>query len=256
MMSLSPTVIALLFISSAYADLMSEIVKANTDYAKSYNKQDPKFPEFVTEDVDLLPAMGHKIHGRKAWISFLATVDYRPLTMNVEKVNPCGENKVTAIGTFSGSKKYTGSFLQIWTKENGSWKISEGAWILDNPPQDADLMSEIVKATSEYANSYNKQDPKFPEFVTEEVDIFPAMGHKLHGRKAWISFLAKNDYRPLAVNVEKVEPLAENKVTATGTFSGNKKTGSYLQIWTKENGSWKISQLAWILDKVPGHPEL
>lgn len=157
-----------------------------------------------------------------------------------------------------------GHFVTVWKKQaDGSWKFvvdlgishpqSGGPQTLWTPSESSkkatfkpvDLTSArktLFDRDQAYDAAGSSQGPAqaFAAFASPDVRLYRADSLPFIGRDASLAALAKtaNEVRwhPLAADVSQAGDLGYTH----GTFEAGNERGSYVRIWKKENGQWRI----------------
>lgn len=157
-----------------------------------------------------------------------------------------------------------GHFVTVWKKQaDGSWRFvvdlgishpqSGGPQTLWTPA--APSKKETFKAVDvtsarealfdrdrKYAAEVLSQGSAkaYPAYASPEVRLYRANNLPFIGREASIEQLSKTTgqvkYQPIAADVSQAGDLGYTH----GTYEAGKERGSYVRIWKKENGQWRI----------------
>lgn len=157
-----------------------------------------------------------------------------------------------------------GHFMTVWKKQaDGSWKFvvdlgishpqSGGPQTLWTPP--TSIKKETFKPVDvtsarkslldrdrayEVAGSSDGVAKAFAAFASPDVRLYRADSLPFIGRDASLAALAKTagqvNWHPIAADVSQAGDLGYTH----GTYEAANEKGSYVRIWKKENGQWRI----------------
>jgi ketosteroid isomerase-like protein len=133
--------LAVLFASPVYAgDVKSEIAPQAEAFAKAYNTHDFKaLGQLYTEDAVIYAQGVDTTKGREAiqklWASF--EKDMTDMKLDTLEVVDAGDHAIE-YGKFSSTykgKPDQGTFITVWKKNDGTWKIVRDSWWSNAPAQ-------------------------------------------------------------------------------------------------------------------------
>lgn len=149
-----------------------------------------------------------------------------------------------------------GHFMTVWKKQaDGSWKFvvdlgighpqSGGPQTLWTPPVSGKKESfKPVDLTTARKSLLDRDQAyeisEFAAYASPDVRLYRADNLPFIGREASLAALAKTTapikWHPIAADVSQAGDLGYTH----GTYEAGDERGSYVRIWKKENGQWRI----------------
>jgi len=149
-----------------------------------------------------------------------------------------------------------GHFMTVWKKQaDGSWKFvvdlgighpqSGGPQTLWTPPVSRKKETfKPVDLTTARKSLFDRDQAyeiaEFAAYASPDVRLYRADNLPFIGREASLAALAKTTaqvkWHPIAADVSQAGDLGYTH----GTYEAGDERGSYVRIWKKENGQWRI----------------
>ena len=148
-----------------------------------------------------------------------------------------------------------GHFMTVWKKQSdGSWKFvvdlgiahpqSGGPLTIWTPNANKKETFKHVDLTSARKSLLDRDQAyeiaKFAAYASPDVRLYRANSLPYIGRDAAVEALAKTTgqvkWQPIAADVSQAGDLGYTH----GTYEAGSERGSYVRIWKKENGQWRI----------------
>lgn len=154
------------------------------------------------------------------------------------------------VGAKNGARVAYGQFEQLWTRDNGAWKVASEIWSLDPMAQrDPDAADRLESA---WTTAYNAGDAvKLAALYDKDAVLSTRPSGSVEGKDA-IEFFWKNDFgggKP-TTKLEMTDAyMAGDLAHLEGEYEvadkGKVTKGHYVQLWKQDGDDWRIHREVW-----------
>jgi ketosteroid isomerase-like protein len=143
-----------------------------------------------------------------------------------------------------------GQYQQLWTREDGGWRVRREMWRMDPALQRSTEVAEGL--TSLWTKTYNAHDGKaLGGLYDDDAVLSSVQDGTFEGRPAIESFWVRDfgDSKPSSAltltDVYLAGELAHLEGEYKVTDNGKVTEGRYTQLWMREGNGWRIHRELW-----------